>query len=85
MVLLVTDLALTYKISSLELVPSSTRVESEPYRVPRAGSPAWQATRWQVLISPAHSSASGLRLHTKFKKSCGCFVLSKEEKPGLVL
>lgn len=83
MVLLVTDLVLTYKISSLELVPSSTRVEAEPRPVPRAGSPTWQAARWQVLIFPAHSSASGLCLHTTFKESCGCFVLSKEESPGM--
>lgn len=37
----------------------------------------------QVLIFPAHSSASGLCLHTKSKESCGCFVLPKEEKPGI--
>lgn len=81
MILLATDL--TDKISSLELVPSSVRAESEPCPVPRAAVLHGSLPGGRPHL-PAHSSASGLCLHTELKKSCGHFVLSREEKPGIV-
>lgn len=65
MVLLFTDLALTYKISSLELVPSSTRVESEPHPFPRAGSPAWQAARCSSFLLTAQLLVCASTLNLK--------------------